>query len=166
MTKRLFFKKCIFLYTRAFVFFKKPSFCISAYMKCLVVIKFGVFFVLFSIMEGDFWYPLWSEELLIWQLIPLKSIAPLAKKGTIPPASRVTESGSELILSKLIDFAFVSNPLKYQRKKNQAFQSWASIHISKSANYLSSVNIRVFYYLHARIMFCLLLKNKDRLWYL
>lgn len=54
MTKRLFFKKCIFLYTRAFMFFKKPSFCISAYMKCLVVIKFGVFFVLFSIMEGDF----------------------------------------------------------------------------------------------------------------
>lgn len=43
LLKDYFLKKCICLYTKAFICFFKPSFCISAYMECLVVINFFCF---------------------------------------------------------------------------------------------------------------------------
>lgn len=75
------------------------------------------------------------------------------------PASRVTESGSELAQNWYCQkwLILLLSQTHWNTKKNkesEAFQSWTSIYISKSANYLSNANRSFF------IMISLFLKRK------
>lgn len=105
--KRLLFKKSICLYTRTFTF---TSFCISAYMKCLVVIMFFIFsygrWFLIS-------YLVWRVSYLATTTIKINCTTCLKKHhSTWIQDNRIW---LRMILPKLIDCIFVSNSLEYQK---------------------------------------------------